>query len=217
MCVVPHSGARIEDHDDLVPVFNAQSEVLTSIYGEFFLAELIESQSKHNVALVAEAPANAFASSASSSSSSAAATSAMNLTGTGAGAGAGGGSGAGAGAGPGSVGRSVQAVGLMAVTDECDIRLLQDCFQLAPYDGLKKKSVKELETVQTKTQAVVTTLAATPALINEKLAATFAVFKQKEDERVDASDDDDVRHNPFACALPPLTLSCVVPCRAVLW
>ena len=36
--------ARVEDHDDLVPVFNAQSEVLTERYGEFFIAELIASQ-----------------------------------------------------------------------------------------------------------------------------------------------------------------------------
>lgn len=46
--------AHIEDHDDLVPIFNQQSEVLTAIYGEFFLAELIESQSATNHALVAE-------------------------------------------------------------------------------------------------------------------------------------------------------------------
>ena len=31
-----------------------QSEVLTAIYGEFFLAELIEAQNEHNHALVAE-------------------------------------------------------------------------------------------------------------------------------------------------------------------
>lgn len=36
--------AAVEDHDDLVPIFNSQSEVLTELYGEFFLAELIESQ-----------------------------------------------------------------------------------------------------------------------------------------------------------------------------
>jgi len=46
--------ARIEDHDDLVPVFDAQSEVLSSIYGEFFLASLIQAQNAHQAALVAE-------------------------------------------------------------------------------------------------------------------------------------------------------------------
>lgn len=46
--------ARIEDHDDLVPIFDEQSEVLTDIYGEFFLAELIESQNAHNHSLVAD-------------------------------------------------------------------------------------------------------------------------------------------------------------------
>ena len=40
--------ARVEDHDDLVPVFNSQSEVLTERYGEFFIAELIESQDSCN-------------------------------------------------------------------------------------------------------------------------------------------------------------------------
>ena len=36
--------ARVEDHDDLEPVFNAQSEVLSDRYGQFFIAELIENQ-----------------------------------------------------------------------------------------------------------------------------------------------------------------------------
>ena len=36
------------NHDDLVPVFNAQSEVLTERYGEFFIAELIEAQDDRN-------------------------------------------------------------------------------------------------------------------------------------------------------------------------
>ena len=40
--------ARVEDHDDLVPVFNAQSEVLTERYGEFFIAELIDRQDARN-------------------------------------------------------------------------------------------------------------------------------------------------------------------------
>ena len=40
--------ARVEDHDDLVPVFNSQSEVLTERYGEFFIAELIETQDPSN-------------------------------------------------------------------------------------------------------------------------------------------------------------------------
>ncbi|CAD7974188.1 unnamed protein product [Amoebophrya sp. A25] len=46
--------ARGEDHDALVAVFNSQSEVVTEIYGEYFLAELMESQDKENKALVAE-------------------------------------------------------------------------------------------------------------------------------------------------------------------
>merc|ERR1719272_1644866 len=46
--------ARVEDHDNLVSVFNAQSEVITEIYGEYFIAELIEAQNEENKALVAE-------------------------------------------------------------------------------------------------------------------------------------------------------------------
>lgn len=46
--------ARVEDHDNLVAVFDAQSEVVTEVYGEFFIAELIEAQNEENRALVAE-------------------------------------------------------------------------------------------------------------------------------------------------------------------
>eukprot|EP00742_Colponemidia_sp_Colp-10_P005991 GILJ01006412.1.p1 GENE.GILJ01006412.1~~GILJ01006412.1.p1 ORF type:complete len:1622 (+),score=306.28 GILJ01006412.1:470-4867(+) len=46
--------ARVEDHDDLVAVFNSQSEVMTEIYGDYFVAELIEAQNETNKALVAE-------------------------------------------------------------------------------------------------------------------------------------------------------------------
>jgi len=46
--------ARVEDHDDLVAVFNAQSEVITDVYGDYFIAELVEAQDKDNKAIVAE-------------------------------------------------------------------------------------------------------------------------------------------------------------------
>lgn len=46
--------ARVEDHDNLAAVFDAQSEVVTSVYGDFFIAELIEAQNDENRALVAE-------------------------------------------------------------------------------------------------------------------------------------------------------------------
>ena len=73
--------ARVEDHDDLVPVFNAQSEVLTERYGEFFIAELIEAQDEANRALVAEVDGH--------------------------------------------------AVGLLSLSREIDIALLQQCFDLS--------------------------------------------------------------------------------------
>lgn len=45
---------RVEDHDDLMPIFNRQNDVLTSMYGDFFLAELIEAQNEENRCLVAD-------------------------------------------------------------------------------------------------------------------------------------------------------------------
>ncbi|CAD7933670.1 unnamed protein product [Amoebophrya sp. A120] len=46
--------AKGEDHDSLVAVFNQQSEVVTEVYGDFFLAELMEAQNEENKAIVAE-------------------------------------------------------------------------------------------------------------------------------------------------------------------
>lgn len=46
--------ANIEDHDDLVPIFEEQSQVLTDTFGEFFLARQIENQDPTNLSLVAE-------------------------------------------------------------------------------------------------------------------------------------------------------------------
>ena len=80
--------ARVEDHDDLVPIFDAQSEVLTARYGEFFLAEMIQAQDSRNVALV-------------------------------------------------SVVADV-AVGLMSLSSEMDMGVLQQCFELEPFDNLEK-------------------------------------------------------------------------------
>jgi hypothetical protein len=36
--------AKEEDHDDLAEIFNKQSDVLTSQFGEFFIADLIATQ-----------------------------------------------------------------------------------------------------------------------------------------------------------------------------
>lgn len=46
--------AKVEDHDDLAPVFNQQAAILSQIYGDFFLSELIQSQNEDNIALVAD-------------------------------------------------------------------------------------------------------------------------------------------------------------------
>ena len=46
--------AKPEDNDDLVPLFNAQSDHLRSTYGEFYIAELIEAQDEDMKCLVVE-------------------------------------------------------------------------------------------------------------------------------------------------------------------
>ena len=45
---------RVEDHDDLTPIFNRQSDMLKMTYGNFFLAELIEAQDERMQCLIAE-------------------------------------------------------------------------------------------------------------------------------------------------------------------
>ena len=46
--------ARVQDHDDLTPIFDRQSDMLSNTYGDFFLAELIEAQDESMQCLVAE-------------------------------------------------------------------------------------------------------------------------------------------------------------------
>ncbi|UJR28415.1 hypothetical protein I4U23_009655 [Adineta vaga] len=46
--------ARVQDNDDLAPLFNQYNEILRQTYGDFFVAELIESQDEDNKALIAE-------------------------------------------------------------------------------------------------------------------------------------------------------------------
>jgi hypothetical protein len=50
----------VEDHDDLVPIFNRQSDMLKSTYGDYFLAELIEAQDENMKCIVAEVSACIF-------------------------------------------------------------------------------------------------------------------------------------------------------------
>ncbi|XP_054551968.1 cilia- and flagella-associated protein 61 isoform X2 [Talpa occidentalis] len=46
--------ARVEDHDDLMPIFMHYDTILKETYGEYFLAELIEAQDEENHAVVCE-------------------------------------------------------------------------------------------------------------------------------------------------------------------
>ncbi|XP_039181802.1 cilia- and flagella-associated protein 61 isoform X2 [Crotalus tigris] len=46
--------ARVEDHDDLIPIFSRHNDTLRQTYGDYFLAELIEAQDENNLAVVCE-------------------------------------------------------------------------------------------------------------------------------------------------------------------
>ncbi|XP_060042095.1 cilia- and flagella-associated protein 61 [Erinaceus europaeus] len=46
--------ARVEDHDDLMPIFMRHDTILKETYGEYFLAELIEAQDEENHSVVCE-------------------------------------------------------------------------------------------------------------------------------------------------------------------
>ncbi|EQC28574.1 hypothetical protein, variant [Saprolegnia diclina VS20] len=80
--------ANIEDHDDLEPILVAQNQALQSAFGDYFLAELIASQTNHSACLVAE--------------------------------------------------DNGRAVGLLAATDEVDLAVLRDSFDLTVYNDLLK-------------------------------------------------------------------------------
>lgn len=47
-------AARVEDFDDLVPIFNKQSDVLNKYFGEFFLNDIIEAQNASNRSFVVD-------------------------------------------------------------------------------------------------------------------------------------------------------------------
>ncbi|XP_028417535.1 cilia- and flagella-associated protein 61-like [Dendronephthya gigantea] len=47
-------AATVEDHDDLIPIFDEQSETLINSYGDFFLNDLIEAEDDENKCLVAD-------------------------------------------------------------------------------------------------------------------------------------------------------------------
>lgn len=82
--------AQVEDYDDLVKIFDSQSQVLTKTFGEFFLAELIEAQDENNRAVAA------------------------TLRG--------------------------RAVGMMCLTTQIDVSLLQNNFELEAFDNLVPSS-----------------------------------------------------------------------------
>ncbi|XP_067845502.1 cilia- and flagella-associated protein 61 isoform X2 [Heptranchias perlo] len=94
--------ARIEDHDDVTPIFNKQTDTLRAIYGEYFLAELMDAQDEMNHAAVCEVNSS--------------------------------------------------AVGFMSVCSEVNITLLNECFDLRPFHGLRKGPPKKDEEPLPKTE-----------------------------------------------------------------
>ncbi|XP_072907485.1 cilia- and flagella-associated protein 61 [Hemitrygon akajei] len=86
--------ARIEDHDDITPIFNEMTNTLRTTYGEYFLAELIEAQDEKNHAAVCE----------------------VNNT----------------------------AVGFISVCSNVNVKLLNNCFDLRPFHGLRKSPLEEV-------------------------------------------------------------------------
>lgn len=83
-------AASVEDHDDLTPIFDEQSEALINKYGDFFLNDIIEAVDEENKCIVAD------------------------VNGT--------------------------AVGFMSVRSNVNIDLLSECFDLSPFNGLRKGS-----------------------------------------------------------------------------
>ncbi|XP_012942608.1 cilia- and flagella-associated protein 61 [Aplysia californica] len=80
--------AFVEDHDDLTPIFNRQSDMLHNTYGDYFLAELIEAQDADMHCLVAEVEKTSY--------------------------------------------------GFMSISTDVNLDVLNQCFELVPFNGLRK-------------------------------------------------------------------------------
>jgi len=87
-------SARVEDHDDLMPIFNKHNTELTAKYGDFFLSELIEAEDEDYKSIVAD------------------------VDGT--------------------------AIGFMNISTDVDLDVLEKCFELEPFNGLKQYRRKEI-------------------------------------------------------------------------
>lgn len=121
-------NARVEDHDDLVPIFNSQSEVLTELYGEFFIAELIEAQNDTTKALVAEVDG--------------------------------------------------RAVGLMSLTNDIKLDVLQQCFELAPYNNLMQMTRSEQRAAEAEDRAAGALRRDWLALLHTRAAEVEEIFTE---------------------------------------
>ncbi|GFO18065.1 cilia- and flagella-associated protein 61-like [Plakobranchus ocellatus] len=80
--------AFVEDHDDLTPIFNRQSDMLHNTYGDYFLAELIEAQDTDMQCLVAAVEKTSY--------------------------------------------------GFMSISTDVNLDVLNECFELIPFNGLRK-------------------------------------------------------------------------------
>ncbi|XP_048456872.1 cilia- and flagella-associated protein 61 [Rhincodon typus] len=119
--------ARIEDHDDVTPIFNEQTDTLRYIYGEYFLAELIEAQDETTRAAVCEV--------------------------------------------------NNSAVGFISVCSEVNVKLLNECFDLRPFHGLRKTPEEEASLKLTVTTSE-----------TENKSASTGVSEDNTDEKGEVSD-----------------------------
>eukprot|EP00794_Sanderia_malayensis_P017621 gene17621-19375_t len=86
-------SARVEDHDDLMPIFDKHNTELTAMYGDFFLSDLIEAEDDNNKSIVADVDGTSF--------------------------------------------------GFMSLCTDVNLDILNKCFELEPFNGLKSMPRKD--------------------------------------------------------------------------
>ncbi|GCB67918.1 hypothetical protein scyTo_0005224 [Scyliorhinus torazame] len=128
--------ARIEDHDDVTPIFNEQTDTLRHIYGEYFLAELIEAQDETTHAAVSEV--------------------------------------------------NNAAVGFISVCSEVNVDLLNECYDLRPFHGLRKGP-----DVESAEQQPETTLSSAPSSPKDNADRKTNVTDNIENAKLPAGDAED--------------------------
>ena len=133
---------RIEDHDDLHPILHRQTQILTDSYGDFYLAHLLEKSQTNNQNRRDNGNMNHSSNNAISHDESASSTAShLSAHPTPASASASSSVSASSSSSPDVVlvaDVADRAVGLLCLSMECDVSLLQSSFDLSAYDGFKK-------------------------------------------------------------------------------